>query len=1164
MPGSATSRNLRTATELTLVADIKPGFVQTTDLMSYVSRLGLLLNVLFELRKRSVERQSSGYAGPLEKLRSLHFVRWSIIENGRKLLLGVSFDRAWEPYIRGIVDEAGPFLDVIFCHCVGYEGHSTADGYAAFAEWVRARQVEVPFFYAGAPDTTVDDLRYLREFERRRGDPTGLVIGEPGTDGMPPVAQATPVDLLERLMRASAALGMVRPYFPPGPEEDFFDRAAIQLLEGLVPRQPNDTIETALAALPGELRKQLTDMHKKLAEPVKLPAEAEVDLIGDLQGNVLTGYQGMTHGCLAFLRFDTKDAIRRFLARVTPMVTTDARAADATWALNVSLTLNGLRTLGLSEGEIGRFPKEFREGMEARAGHLGDIAEEHPSRWDLPLHDGQQVLFSSVDLVLSLQARLDKVGDTDHLWTSAHPLAGDLEKVITGEGAQRLFVEPLLRPRHDDREQLLKEHFGFLDGVSQPVATTRVTAKTSKRDRVALGELVLGYRDGRGETQPASDGVLLRHGSFLVLRKLEQHVDAFEDFVKTSSDEKSGLTAEVLYAKLMGRDREGNPLVPEIENEPPNSFDYAADPRGDACPLHSHVRRTNPREPEHKSIHGLPVQTPRIARRGFSFGPLERTTPGPRGLLFMAYNASIADQFEILQRWVNGGNSSGDLSAHADPVVSHAHGCTISIRHEGTPHRLEKTKPFVTLRWGTYLFTPSVSALKTLATRTAQDDEAAGAADRERLIAEGRDIIEGLDRLTRISGPEAGKTAWKLILEDRLVAAKRRAVWAAIRSRGGALRTPYGVLVGSAEGVVDVLADGEGCSVRKYYQRMSESVGPLYLGMDRCPVHHQGAKTPEDEQYEQSVTEGMYERQATEPNRYMAGITRAEAFADARQAAEMALAKVATPVHELLPKKDPVVNLRLFAGGAISLVSRKWFGLPSNPEDPSQLRNVFLVAAQNIFYPHPEPIVTTQARRIPAQMPALEQEAVGLGPDMLQYLPSFDEAERQRALVGGAQGFLVATMASFVNVMQQLLDDGHAFRMAHWLRSAPGRKLAEDTTPEPELLRDDVLFVAEALSALKRAPQPDILHRTAVQKKSLAGGAEFANPGDTVVVSLASAVADQPDGVDLLFGGRYGTGPTHACPGKEAAIGVILGLLVTLLTKKKVRSESTLTITYDT
>ena len=135
----ATSKHLRTSTELTLVAPIRPemAFSVSNDGVPMATRLGALLSVFFELRRAAVERALDGTLGPLERMRTLHNFCWSVFDNGQKLLLTVTFDRPWEPYIRAIVDQAGPILDVIFCHCQGYELSSTEHGYVPFADWVR-------------------------------------------------------------------------------------------------------------------------------------------------------------------------------------------------------------------------------------------------------------------------------------------------------------------------------------------------------------------------------------------------------------------------------------------------------------------------------------------------------------------------------------------------------------------------------------------------------------------------------------------------------------------------------------------------------------------------------------------------------------------------------------------------------------------------------------------------------------------------------------------------------------------------------------------------------------------------------------------------------------------------------------------------------------------
>jgi deferrochelatase/peroxidase EfeB len=1164
MPQIVTSKSLRTAAELTLVADIKPGFVQTTELMSYVTRLGFLLRTLFELRKRSVEQQTVGYVGPLEKLRSLHFVRWSILE-GRKLLLAVEFDRAWEPYIRGIVDDAGPFLDVIFCHCVGYEGHATIDGYAKFAEWVRARQVDVPFFYASAPDLTIDDQRYLRELSRRLDAPrdpksdlvadlVGLKIGEPGTDGPPP-PPPSPGDDIIRLRKALRALLLVRPNFPPGRDEDFFDRSSFQLLEGLITRKDGETLKEAIARLPDELREPLTKMQAKSAVEVLLEPEEEGTLANDLQGNVLTEYADMTHGCLALLRVDGREAGRALLARLLPLVTTDAQAATATEALNVSVTLNGLATFGLSETELARFPKEFREGMEARAGLLGDVAAEHPTRWSLPRGAAGPIPLSSVDLVLSLQERRESVGPTDHVWSNAHPLADKLSKLTSLPGVELLHVEPLLRGPKPPKERFVREHFGFADGVSQPFPSTRPNPNAAPGDAIALGELILGFRDDRGETYPGSESGLLRHGSYLVVRKLSQDVRALREF---ASEHGSVAKPEVLYAKLMGRGLNGEPLVGKGAPGS-NDFDYASDPRGDACPLFSHARRTNPRTPDRVGAHGRPVRSPRILRRGFSYGPVDPDIDAPRGLMFMAYNASIADQYEMVQRWTNGANSTGEPGSHADPIASHTCGQLLTLMVDGKPQRVLKRKPFVKLEWGLYLFTPSVSSLRALANRTAEEDREAAELDEQALVVDGHEIIQNLEALRLLSGEAAAKTAWKLVLEDRGARDKARAVWAAVRKRGGALRTPYGVLVGSAAGVTDVLTDGERCSVREYYHRMEESVGPLYLGMDRCPARQETARTEKDDRYEAAVVRGSYDQRAQLPNRYMAGLARKQSFVQARQDASVVLTKLAGD--------SPIVDLKQYAAGAACFVSERWFGLPGG--ETHQFKDIFLIAAQNIFYPHPEPAVTVAARDARKLIPAAEDEAFGGGPTMLDALDGFDDAQKKRALIGGAQGFLVATVASFLSVANQWMDSGRLHRLSQWLHGTGKALVAPGEAFPDALIGDDSLLVREMLRALARGPQPDILHRRAVRAKSLAGGAVMAKPGDTVVVSLGSAVQEKPTALDLLFGGTYyadksGNRPQHACPGKEAAIGVMLGLFVTLLSQQELKSEGLLSISFKT
>src|SRR5882762_6555513 len=108
------------------------------------------------------------------------------------------------------------------------------------------------------------------------------------------------------------------------------------------------------------------------------------------------------------------------------------------------------------------------------------------------------------------------------------------------------------------------------------------------------GEFFLGYPDEEGPAaalpQPE---ILSRNGSYLAYLRMQEHVGAFRDFLRThggpTRDEQ-----ELMAAKLMGRWRSGAPLVlcPDTDDaelgkdlQRTNDFNYATmDPRGYGCP----------------------------------------------------------------------------------------------------------------------------------------------------------------------------------------------------------------------------------------------------------------------------------------------------------------------------------------------------------------------------------------------------------------------------------------------------------------------------------------------------------------------------------------------------------------------------------------------------
>jgi len=103
-----------------------------------------------------------------------------------------------------------------------------------------------------------------------------------------------------------------------------------------------------------------------------------------------------------------------------------------------------------------------------------------------------------------------------------------------------------------------------------------------------------------------------------------------------------------------------------------------------------------------------------------SYGPRFEDSPdAERGIIFLAYNASIAEQYEVIQRWMTGGNSTRGFSGRADPflrVPQAGSDNLFLIPHNGRVGRMNLgEQPFVSLKWGLYLFVPSLAAIERLA-----------------------------------------------------------------------------------------------------------------------------------------------------------------------------------------------------------------------------------------------------------------------------------------------------------------------------------------------------------------------------------------------------------------------------------------------------------------
>jgi deferrochelatase/peroxidase EfeB len=354
----------------------------------------------------------------------------------------------------------------------------------------------------------------------------------------------------------------------------------------------------------------------------------------------------------------------------------------------------------------------FVTGMRPRAAALGDQGGSAPEEWEEPWRS------HPVHVLVWIEARNRRDADAALALVTCLPGAGGLE-----------FYPPQVASAGTSGRRPQHELLGFRDGISQPWLRFTGWKEPSAEVRgggvldpfgelrpVAAGEFVLGVEDESGDVAPLPHPKqVFDRGTYLVVRKLVQDEGLDLDATVVAGETKGGPSFSEL---LMGRRRHGAPLAAPGHHCGLNHFAYSADPEGLRCPLGAHVRRANPRDA--LGFGSLLSARHRIIRRGKVFREHD-STAWVNGLMFLALNARIEDQFEFIQRlWLNDGNRQR-IGTTSDTIAGSS-GSTgpIVLQSARGPEVYRGDTGVVRTRGGEYFFVPSRAGLEALTTLLAE------------------------------------------------------------------------------------------------------------------------------------------------------------------------------------------------------------------------------------------------------------------------------------------------------------------------------------------------------------------------------------------------------------------------------------------------------------
>jgi hypothetical protein len=379
---------------------------------------------------------------------------------------------------------------------------------------------------------------------------------------------------------------------------------------------------------------------------------------------------------------------------------------------------------------------------------------------------------------------------------------------------------------------------------------------------------------------------------------------------------------------------------------------------------------------------------------------------------------------------------------------------------------------------------------------------------------------------------------WGLVL-DHLVDKHAQAMVAQrVNPEGGVARTSEGVVVTSKELYLQVLLNADDLYTNAgYQQRMEQSFGPIFLGMDWGPD---------------------YEKQSAPANAAIGKVTRKDAFDVTLKETRAALPGVPAP--------GGFVDILALSDIVLAKVCSHYFDIPdgvhvkaggfsiSNLLPPAVCPADYTYPSAYIFHPDPDAFLTFigqhtgQILRQCIGHYVAEKRAAGVIPvapltrALFEQFPDpRDNDLLARTIIGVMTGALPTINGNLVAAVKAWQRTATLMALSAQLKA---NKQTDDFTRAHEVVEPPLR------QAMQMQPTPDFIWRTAKKDHTLG----TKNPvqvkaGDKIYLSIVQATQSDlragSDDVCPIFGGDRSKRPhpMHACPGFEMGFGILLGVV---------------------